>query len=168
MESVSTHTSQQQLSLPGKKPVLPSGGLVLPSVLRCLLLTDCEERSHFLCAAAQNESWEPTVNLEVHDFLRNLFRLRFPLAFIDLPVADSGGYSSVQQAAMHAAEMRNSQLVICGNESCTEEEIWARGLGVWAYLPGDSGLAGLEFIFREARQALANTAITYVELEAYR
>ncbi|WP_148072717.1 hypothetical protein [Bythopirellula goksoeyrii] len=136
-------------------------------MLHCLMLTWCDERSDLLRAAAENESWHPTVNLEIQEFLRNLFRLRLPLTLIDLPALDSGAYPKVQQAASHASEIGNSQVIVCGNEGQCQEELWARSLGVWAYLPGDGGLAGLEYLFSDARQALAKSAMTYVELKAY-
>ena len=34
------------------------------------------------------------------------------------------------------AEMQGLLLVICGHDGDVEEEIWARQLGVWLYVPG--------------------------------
>lgn len=158
---------QQGATLPRRESALPSSGLVLPSMLHCLMLTWCDERTELLCTAAENESWNSTVNLDFQEYLRNLFRLRVPLTLIDLPSLESTSYPSIQQAAGHASEIGSLQVIICGNEGHHEEEIWARSLGVWAYLPGDSGQAGLEYLFSDARQALAKSAMTYVELKAY-
>ncbi|WP_146451143.1 hypothetical protein [Bythopirellula polymerisocia] len=136
-------------------------------MLHCLMLTWSDERAGLLRNAAESESWRSTVNRDVQEYLRNLFRLRVPLTLIDLPCLKSNSYVGIQQAASHASELGSSQVIICGNDNHREEEIWARGLGVWAYLPGDRGPAGLEFVFGDARQALAKSAMTYVELEAY-
>ncbi len=167
MGSVPTQPVQQRVTLPAKQATLPSDSIVLPGLLHCLMLTWCDERTDLLRTAAENESWQTTVHLDIQEYLRNLFRLRVPLTLIDLPTWDSNGYTGFQRAANHASGACNTQVIVCGNEDLQEEEIWARGLGVWAYLPGDGGLAGLEFVFGQARQALAKSAMTYVELNAY-
>lgn len=167
MDLVSTQSTQQGVTLPDRKSALPVGSLVLPSMLHCLMLTWCDERAGLLRRAAENESWQSTVNLDVQEYLRNLFRLRVPLTLLDLPSLDSRVYPGVQQAAYHASEIGNSQVIICGNEGQSEEEIWARSLGVWAYLPGDGGAVGLEYMFSSARQALAKSAMSYVDHQAY-
>lgn len=167
MDLVSTHSIQQRATLLRRESALLGSGLVLPSMLHCLMLTWCDERTGLLRTAAEKESWNTTVNIDLQEFLRNLFRLRVPLTLIDLPSLKSNTYPSLQQAASHASEIEDSQVIVCGNEGHREEEIWARSLGVWAYLPGDSGQAGLEHLFSDARQALAKSAMTYVELEAY-
>ena len=167
MEFVTTQSIKQRAVHSDEQSILPVGNLVLPSMLHCLMLTWRDERIGLLRAAAENASWDSTVNLDVHDFLRNLFRLRVPLTLVDMPPWKSKHYVGLQRAAGHAAEIGNSQVIICGNEDLREEELWARGLGVWAYLPGDSGPTGLEYVFSDARQALAKSAMKYVELEAY-
>ncbi len=44
-------------------------------------------------------------------------------------------------------------LVVCGSEDSVEEELWARQLGAWVYLPGVSGGDALMSLFAEARRA---------------
>lgn len=43
-------------------------------------------------------------------------------------------------------------LVICGSDDCVDEELWARQLGAWVYLPGISGGDALMSLFVEARR----------------
>lgn len=44
-------------------------------------------------------------------------------------------------------------LVVCGSEDSVDEELWARQIGAWVYLPGVSGGDALMSLFAEARRA---------------
>lgn len=167
METVS-QTPIARLTLPEGKTNAPPRTLVLPDLLRCLVLTWSEGRAELLRSAASNESWQATVNIDVREFLRNLYVLRVPLTFVDLPDVDAKSYSLLKEAAQRTSELGNSLVVICGLGGNPAEEIWARQLGAWAYLPGDNGLAGLELVFGDARKAVANQALVNVELDGYR
>jgi len=163
-----SQTPIARLTLPEGITETPSRVLVLPDLLRCLVLTWSESRAELLRSAARNESWQATVNVDVREFLHNLFLLRVPLTFVDLPEAKSMSYSVLREAAERTTELGSSLVVICGLGGNPAEEVWARQLGAWAYLPGDNGLAGLELIFGDARKAVANESLVCVELDAYR
>jgi hypothetical protein len=167
VETVS-QTPIARLTLPEGKTNAPPRTLVLPDLLRCLVLTWSEGRAELLRSAASNESWQATVNIDVREFLRNLYVLRVPLTFVDLPDADTKSYSLLKEAAQRTSELGSSLVVICGLGGNPTEEIWARQLGAWAYLPGDNGLSGLELVFGDARKAVANQALLNVELDGYR
>jgi hypothetical protein len=154
--------------MPEGKLEAPSRTLVLPDLLRCLVLTWSEGRADLLRSAARNESWQATVNIDVREFLRNVFLLRVPLTFVDLPSVQQHDYSIWQNAAERTKDLSDSLVVVCGFGGDPLEELWARQLGAWAYLPGDNGLAGLELIFGDARKAVANKALVCVELDGYR
>lgn len=154
--------------MPEGKLEVPSGTLVLPDLLRCLVLTWSEGRADLLRSAARNESWQATVNIDVREFLRNVFLLRVPLTFVDMPDAERHEYPVWQSAAERAKDLSDSLVVVCGISGDVREEVWARQLGAWAYLPGDNGLNGLELIFGDARKAIANKALVCVELDGYR
>jgi hypothetical protein len=173
VESVSSQTPVARLTLPEDKSVVPMGTLVLPDLLRCLVLTWSEGRAELLRSAASNECWQSTVNVDVREFLRNVFLLRVPLTFVDLPDEKYRNYLSLREAAERAKDLSDSLIVVCGMDhgppaDRAAEELWARQLGAWAYLPGDNGLAGLELIFGDARKAVANKVLTAVELDVYR
>jgi hypothetical protein len=153
--------------MPDGKLEVPSRTLVLPDLLRCLVLTWSEGRADLLRSAARNESWQATVGIDAHEFLRNVFLLRVPLTFVDLPDVKQQGYSVWQGAAERAKDMSDSLVVVCGLGGDPTEELWARQLGAWAYLPGDNGLAGLELVFGDARKAIANRSLVCVELDGY-
>jgi hypothetical protein len=154
--------------MPEGKLEVPTRTLVLPDLLRCLVLTWSEGRADLLRSAARNESWQATVNIDVREFLRNVFLLRVPLTFVDLPAVQQPEYSIWQNAAERTKDLSDSLVVVCGFDGNPTEELWARQLGAWAYLPGDNGPAGLELIFGDARKAVANKALVCVELDGYR
>lgn len=172
MEIVSSHTPVAKLTLPEGKNEVPVRTLVLPDLLRCLILTWSDARADLLRAAAGNESWQVTVDVDVREFLRNVFLLRVPLTFVDLPDLKEQTYEMWRMATVRAAEISDSLLVVCGangqRTANRAEELWVRQLGAWVYLPGDNGLAGLELIFGDARKAVANKALVGVELDVYR
>ena len=167
METVS-QTPIARLTLPESKTEAPTRVLVLPDLLRCLVLTWSQNRAELLRSAACNESWQATVNIDVREFLRDAYMLRVPLTFVDLPDEKTSNYKVLQEAAQRASELGNSLVVICGFGGNPAEEVWARQLGAWAYLPGDNGLAGLELVFGDARKAVANQSLVCVELDGYR
>ena len=43
-------------------------------------------------------------------------------------------------------------VVVCGSGDSVDEELWARQLGAWVYLPGVSGGDALMSLFAEARR----------------
>lgn len=173
MESVSSHTTTARLTVAEGKLEVPSRTLVLPDLLRCLVLTWSDCRAELLRSAATKESWQVTVNVDVREFLRNVFLLRVPLTFVDMPDTSEPRYVKWRDATQRASELSDSLVVVCGlyGRSLAEqsnEELWARQLGAWAYLPGDGGLPGLELIFGDARKAVASKSLVCVELDGYR
>lgn len=167
MESVSSQTTTARLKLPEGRLEVPSRTLLLPDLLRCLVLTWSEGRADLLRSAARNESWQATVNIDVQEFLRNVFLLRVPLTFVDLPELKERAYSDWQGAAERAKDLSDSLVVVCGFGRDPAEELWARQLGAWVYLPGDNGSAGLELVFGDARKAVANKSLVCVEVDGY-
>jgi hypothetical protein len=146
---------------------LAGSALVLPHLLRCRVLTWSEQRTELIRSAAEEESWQPTLSRDVRQFLRQLFQHRTPLTFVDLPSHVADEYRLYQVAVERASEMKEL-VAVCGGDQTPEEEIWARQLGVWVYLPGDNGLVGLRHLFGNAREAFAKQNLTFVELDVYR
>ncbi len=132
-------------------------------LLRCVIVSWSEKRADFFRAAAENESWETVVCSDIGQFMRNIFRLKFPLTIVDLPRTDASDYSDLCNATERSRAVSDSLLVVSVADEAREVEIWARQLGAWAHLPGALTPAGLEMVFREARQALARRESAYVE-----
>ena len=67
-------------------------------------------------------------------------RERFEMAVVDFAVLDgeldAESVRQMRELTEQLATQRNMLLMLCGNEGDALEEIWARQLGVWLYLPG--------------------------------
>jgi len=178
--SASTHITQSRLELGSSQAPLSTGvfPVVLPGLLRCLVISWSGQRAKMLQSVAEEESWQAEVCDDVQDFLRNVFRLDASLTVIDLPHADTAAYEELRNVTAQASGPQNSGLgsslfVICGaksaiQEEIRQEEIWARQLGVWAYLPGIGDAEGLKLVFAEARMAMAKQLSMHVEACEYR
>ncbi len=136
-----------------------------PGLHRCLLVSFSEQRAELFRLAAENQLWQPVVCDSVDQFLKNLFRLRVSLTVVDLPRFTEAYYTKFRNAVERAGDLSDSLIVVCGygnpavgevpaNEMLADEELWARQLGVWAYLPEAGEPDGLKLIFDEARQAV--------------
>ncbi|MCH2594298.1 MAG: hypothetical protein MKZ95_00560 [Pirellulales bacterium] len=134
-----------------------------PGLLRCLIASWSEQRISLLRAAAKVEAWDAFAFSESTQFLRNVFQQKFPLTLVDLPPASNPNYSSLRFAAERTKEVSESLLVISTADGNSSDEVWARQLGAWSYLSELSQQNGWELVFREARQAMARQASTYLE-----
>lgn len=98
-----------------------------------------------------------------------MFRGAFPLAIVDLPQAASDTYDSYREltewlGGLGALGGTGGVLVmVCAAGESVQEEIWARQLGVWSYLPyarvPTRTLAavegrGISLLFGEAREVV--------------
>ena len=134
-----------------------------PGLLRCLVFSWSERRTNVLRMAAEAEAWEAIACRDSNQFLRNVFEQRVPLTLVDLPEQSTAHFEEMREAAARARGASDSLLVISVAKGNAEDEIWARQLGIWSYLPEVSRQEGWETVFRDARQALARQASTYLE-----
>ncbi len=170
MALASTHTAPTELKLVSSQA--PPSTLVLPSLLRCLVVSWSDQRARMLQSVAKGESWQAEICNELQDFLRTLFQSDAHLTIVDLPHPETAAYEQLRQVTAQACGMSRSLFVVCGTDSAKEEELreeelWARQLGIWTYLPGLSDRHGLEFVFAEARKATAKQSSAYVEACGY-
>ncbi len=57
-------------------------------------------------------------------------------------------------------------MIVCGAGENENEEMWARQLGVWAYVPNVAQPVEFDWVFIEARKALAQQASARVDSQA--
>jgi hypothetical protein len=69
----------------------------------------------------------------------------------------------MRDATVKVCAVSDALLIICGANTNADEELWARQLGVWTYLPEVQRPAELDWIFAEARKAIAQRAAAYVD-----
>lgn len=167
MASAFTHTTRSGLEQDLSRQAALDA-FVIPDLLGCLVLSWSEQRAQLLQSVALDETWQAKVCGDVQEFLRSIFQLDVPLTIVDLPKRECASYESLREMVTQTCGVNRSLMVVCGAESDSEEEQWAREMGVWAYLPGANSLSGLRLVFAEARKAVAKTSTAYVEASGYR
>jgi hypothetical protein len=158
-------TSSDRVLPAGKVPV-PVRVLAPPGLLRCLILSWSDQRAQRLKQAAERETWEVVACSGPGKFLQYVFREKVPLTLVDLPAVDRDSYSELRSVTAKVQQVSESLLVICGGKENETEEQWARELGVWAYVPDASRPKQLDWLFVEARKALAQQVSARVDSSA--
>jgi len=76
----------------------------------------------------------------------------YQLVIVDIarPVGDR--VNDTVELAEEFAGRPGTLLVVCGSDDSVDEELWARQLGAWVYLPGVSNGDALMSLFAEARR----------------
>ena len=121
-------------------------------LLDCLVVSGDASRRHRFAAAADLAGWEECSSPEDLEELRDAADRDFSLAIIDItsPVGDV--MSDTVELAEELAARPNTLVVICGSEDNVDEELWARQLGAWLYLPGVTDGDSLTSLCVEARR----------------
>lgn len=103
----------------------------------CLVASAVQARRELLSDAATHAGWDTVVCADAQNATAAARRTKFQMAWIDLD--HHGQTSSGFRELCHTLAATPSMLLaVCGHESDPQEEIWARQLGVWLYLPGVS------------------------------
>ena len=76
----------------------------------------------------------------------------YDLVIVDIARPLGDRVSDTVEIAEEFAARACNLLVVCGSEDSVEEELWARQLGAWVYLPGVSSGDSLVSLFAEARR----------------
>ena len=114
----------------------------LPTIsdFRCLVVSEPALRRAMLAGGAERAGWETVVCESVDSGWQACQRERFEMAVVDFAVLDgeldAESVRQMRELTEQLATQRNMLLMLCGNEGDALEEIWARQLGVWLYLPG--------------------------------
>ena len=102
---------------------------------QCLVVSRSEPMRELLSKSANVAGWDTVVCSDDENGLAAFNRTRFQMAFIDLtgPSAVPRGFRDLCRTLV---SQPNVLVAVCGNATDPQEEIWARQLGVWLYLPG--------------------------------
>ncbi len=125
-----------------------------PALERCLIVSTSEHWSDRLQRAAKAQGWDPIVCSDAEEGARAAIRNRMSLAIIDLMSSGQEQCGEFKELAEMLASNDGSLLMVCGRESDAMLEIWARQLGVWAYLPGVDDECDLALLCGEAKIAV--------------
>ena len=116
---------------------------------QCLLASGDAPRREMLLESVNAAGWETVVCSDLAGAWSALRREMFQMAVVDLQAQQQG--IDFRELCEQLASQRNLLLMVCGNEANASEEIWARQLGAWLYLPGVSAGSDLETLCVEGR-----------------
>lgn len=153
----------KQLHTTPEASQVPIQRIAPPGLLQCLMLSWSDRRVRLIREAAESESWEAIVCADPMQFVRTLFQQSMPLALVDLPPAHLDAYQDFRNIAERVRDISKSLMIVSVAEGNATDEVWARQLGVWSYLPEMSQQKGWEVVFQDARQAVARQASVYLE-----
>lgn len=128
--------------------------------LRCLIVADRDHRRRVFAEAAADAGWIAVECADVAVARDCWRRTMVQLAMIDLDGA--AGEAGQQLREFVEALSRESGIlsIVCGREGKPQEEIWARQLGIWLYLPGVVPSSDLTVLCGEARHLTERLAAT--------
>ena len=142
------------VSLATKFNVTPVRPTAVPVALpQCLIVSPSQSRRAMLASGANDAGWDAVVCDDRHGALSEFHRTRFELAMIDVEAYGEGipdGYRDLCEQL--SQESQDLLLAVCGHEGDPMEEIWARQLGVWLYLPGVTDGDDMMSLCSEARR----------------
>ena len=127
-----------------------ASGSRVTSTLQCLVVSGNELRREMLAKSAAEAGWETVTCGDAPHAWAVVQRERFELALVDL-AGLATRESGFRELTEHVISSQKTLLVICGNEGNPSEEIWARQLGAWLYLPGVSQSSDIQTLCEEAR-----------------
>ena len=122
------------------------------AIMQCLVTSCDEQRREMLCQAATEHGWQAIACQDGERAARHSVLARVHLALIDLQSALAKQQEETRKLVESLARRGETLLVLCGSEENPEEEIWARQLGVWMYLPGIDEQSDVGSLCSEARQ----------------
>jgi hypothetical protein len=123
-------------------------------LLECLIVSPRDHEREVLSRAAAASGWASVVCGDAGTARDIAQRIVVKLAFIDLERAPLDEIESLQELASELSRMGCPLLVVCGTDGDTQQEIWARQLGAWLYLPGMAGVDAMTELCAEARSVV--------------
>ena len=127
--------------------------------LQCLVLAVDGRRRDELAAAAREAGWLVLECDDASSALLCLQRMLVGLALVDFDQVSEGNRQELRSAVEALASQSGLLIVLCGQDGVAQEEIWARQLGVWLYLPGVTDGTELAVLCSEALPLAERLAI---------
>lgn len=131
---------------------------VMTQLGKCLVVSESVEVRSCLAVAAQSAGWATVVCPDGNTAVAAMERVRFQLAWVDLQAATAAVNGAdrllmLRRLCESLSTQSGALLVICGHANDVAEEIWARQLGVWLYLPevDIEELGELSYLCEQAR-----------------
>ena len=105
-----------------------------------------------LSESAREAGWDVIICADAETAAVAFRRMSFHFALVDLDLRGDTPRGFREFCEKLAADSPQLLLGICGHEECAPEEIWARQLGIWLYLPGTTNSAEMSLLCAQAMQ----------------
>jgi hypothetical protein len=123
-----------------------------PGLLTCLVLSGDRGLRGRLDAAMELSGWSACDAPEGAADLQSVIDGDYQLVVADIAHPLGDRVSDTVEIAEELASRPGTLLVVCGSEGSVDEELWARQMGAWVYLPGVSGGDALVSLLTDARR----------------
>lgn len=121
-------------------------------LLDCLIVSGNASRRSRFAAAADLAGWSECSAPETPAEIRRVIDGEFQLVIVDIASPIGDRVNDTVELAEEFAARPGTLLVVCGSEDNVDEELWARQLGAWLYLPGVTDGDSLTSLCVEARR----------------
>jgi len=139
--------------------VKPPGGVAAnartvrgPGLLKCLVLSGSPALRNRLDSAMELSGWSACDAPESGADLQAVIDGDYQLVIADIAHPLGDRVSDTVEISEELASRPGTLLVVCGSEGSVDEELWARQMGAWVYLPGVSGGDALVSLLTDARR----------------
>lgn len=129
------------------------------AMLDCLVVSGDSARRRRFEAAVELAGWLECASPETSGELRQAVDRDFQLVIVDIASPLGDRVNDSVEIAEELAARPGTLLVICGSEDNVDEELWARQLGAWLYLPGVCDGDSLTSLCVEARRLRDGSAV---------
>ena len=123
-----------------------------PGLLKCLVLSGNRGLRNRLDAVTELSGWSACDAPEDAADLQAVIDGDYQLVIVDVghPLGDR--VNDTVEIAEELASRPGTLLVVCGSEESVDEELWARQMGAWAFLPSVTCGDALVAMFTDARR----------------
>lgn len=121
-------------------------------MLDCLVVTGDSTRRQLIEASAGQAGWLECVAPRNSDDLCRAIDRDFQLVIVDVASPLGDRVADTLEIAGEMVTRPGTLVVVCGSEDSIDEELWARQLGAWLYLPGVCDGSSLTILCTEARR----------------
>lgn len=143
-------TSEDVRSLAGA--TVSPRGMRAPGVLKCLVVSGDDALRGRLEAVSELGGWsECDAPVDAAE-LGSVIEGEYQLVVIDIARPLGERVNDSVEIAEEFAGRPGTLLAICGSDDNVDEELWARQLGAWVYLPGVTSGDALVSLVTEARR----------------
>ncbi len=122
--------------------------------LECLIVSGNNTRRETLSRAATESGWSSVVCGDPDTARHMASRIAVKLAIVDLEKCSPADLGGLRDLSAELTRLGGPLLVVCGTDGDAQQEIWARQLGAWLYLPGMAGVDAMATLCGEARQVV--------------